>query len=284
MAVKMILLLLAIVALIKGADYILTEKTEENLHDRKSQETTLTESGQKQMKDDSEPPVISGVKELTVSAGSSISYKKDVTAADSSGEEVSLLVDSSGVDLNTVGDYPITYIAEDSSGNVTQADTIVHVTEAAAESATEREVNEKADEVLAGITTEDMSQYEVAEAIFWWVHDNISYSDHSPKVDWVQGAYSGLIEQKGDCYTYAMTSKCLLTRAGIKNMDIEKIPSETSHYWNLIDIGEGWYHFDATRRKDGNYFFYTSDEELMEYSREHDDSHNYDASKYPEIQ
>ena len=52
----------------------------------------------------------------------------------------------------------------------------------------------------------------------------------------------------------------------------------------MIDIGEGWYHFDATRRKDGTEFFYWTDAELMEYSNANDGSHNYDPEQYPQIQ
>ena len=66
-------------------------------------------------------------------------------------------------------------------------------------------------------------------------------------------------------------------------MDIEKIPAKSMHYWNLIDIGEGWHHFDACRRKDGSTFFYKTDAELMEYSDAHNKTHNYNRELYPEI-
>lgn len=233
---------------------------------------------------DEEAPVISGVQDLTVEVGKSISYKKDITVTDNCDEEVELVVDSSGVDLNTVGTYTVYYSAVDRSGNTATASAQVIVIEAGSSTATVDQVNAIADEVLAEILTDDMSQYDQAYAIFRYVHDNIAYIDSSPKDNWVEGAYLGLVEHKGDCYVYAMTAKCLLTRAGITNMDIEKIPTTTSHYWNLIDIGEGWYHFDATRRKDGTEFFYWTDAELMEYSNANDGSHNYDPDQYPEIQ
>lgn len=233
---------------------------------------------------DTEAPVIEGVEELHVPAGTSVSYKRNVTVTDNCDEKPKLTVENDGVDLNTVGDYPIVYVAEDEAGNVTRVESIIHVEKPSVENATEELVNEMADQLLAQITTEDMSQYEKAKAIFFWVHDNVGYYDGTPKTDWIQGAYRGLAEHKGDCFVYFATSKCLLTQAGIKNMDIEKIPAKTNHYWNLIDLGDGWYHFDTTRRKDKTYFFYTSDEELMKYSRSHKDSHNYDPEKYPEIQ
>ena len=55
------------------------------------------------------------------------------------------------------------------------------------------------------------------------------------------------------------------------------------HYWNLIDLGDGWHHFDTCRRKDGSTFFYKTDAELMEYSLANDNSHNYNRDLYPEI-
>ena len=72
------------------------------------------------------------------------------------------------------------------------------------------------------------------------------------------------MDRQGDCYVFACTAKVLLTRAGITNMDIEKIPAKTRHYWNLVDIGDGWYHFDTTPRKDGTIFFMWDDAKLME--------------------
>lgn len=234
--------------------------------------------------EDIEPPVITGVKELSVPAGNSISYKRGVEVTDNYDTNVSLTVDNSEVDLNTVGDYNITYIAEDAAGNVTKETTVLHVKVAGVENATEDLVNAEADKLLAKILTDDMTEYDKAKAIFFWVHENVGYVDHTPKTDWIQGAYRGLVEHRGDCFVYAMTSKCLLTRAGIKNMDIEKIPAATEHYWNLIDIGEGWYHFDNTRRADGHYFFYCTDEEVLAYSRTHNGTHNYDSDVYPDIQ
>lgn len=233
---------------------------------------------------DTEPPVIEGVKELTVRAGGSISYKKNVTVTDNYDENVQLEIDSSAVDLNTVGDYPVIYTATDFEGNETVEKTTVHVRPAGVETATEEMVNAQADKVLASILTDGMSQYEKASAIYNWVHSNIGYTNSSPKTNWVQGAYRGLFNRSGDCFVYAMTSKCLLTRAGITNMDIQKIPTSRHHYWNLIDIGEGWHHFDATRRSDGTTFFYWTDAQLMEYSNAHSGSHNYDKSQYPAIQ
>lgn len=232
--------------------------------------------------EDTTPPVIEGTKDIYVTVGGSVSYKKGVTATDDIDTDVDLDISAEGVSLNKVGKYPVVYTATDDAGNQTVVEITVHVIEE--NLPTEDKINEAADKILSQITNDSMSDYDKAYAIFRWVHDKIAYSDKTPKNGYVDGAYRGLVKKQGDCYTYAMSAKCLLTRAGIKNMDIAKIPSKTSHYWNLIDLGDGWYHFDATRRRDKTEFFYVTDATLMEYSNNHSGSHNYDATAYPTIQ
>ena len=218
-----------------------------------------------------------------MTAGGSISYKKGVTVTDDFDQDVKLDVDTSAVDTSKPGDYTVIYTAVDNAGNRASVSAVLHVQPVTVDTVTEEIIYAEADKILAAILTDSMSQYDQAKAIYDWCHSKIAYSDGTPKTDWVQGAYRGIVDRKGDCYVYAATAKCLLTRAGIKNMDIEKIPAASMHYWNLIDIGDGWYHFDTCRRKDGSTFFYKTDAELMEYSNTHNKSHNYDKSLYPEI-
>lgn len=239
-----------------------------------------------QLSEDTEPPVIMGVKDLATTVGGSISYKKDVFVTDNHDENVELIIDSSDVDLNKEGNYEVIYKACDTAGNSTSVTTMVHVRSDLLSDSIKNEdvINEAADSILASIITDDMSQYEKAKKIYNWCHEQIAYADATPKIDEIDGAYQGLVNRRGDCYTYAMTAKCLLTRAGIKNMDIERIPSGNEmHYWNLIDIGDGWYHFDTCRRADGATFFYKTDAEIKKYSDSHDNCHNYDRTKYPKI-
>lgn len=232
--------------------------------------------------DDTVSPVIEGAEDIYVTVGSSVSYKKGVTVSDDIDTDVDLDICADGVSLNEAGEYPVVYTATDDAGNQTIVEITVYVIEE--KLPTEDEVNAAADKILAQIIDDSMSEYDKAKAIYRWVHDRIAYVDNTPKNGYVDGAYRGLVKRQGDCYTYAMTAKCLLTRAGIKNIDIVKIPAKTNHYWNLIDIGEGWYHFDATRRADKSEFFYVDDASLMEYSNSHNGTHNYDPTLYPDIQ
>ncbi len=228
---------------------------------------------------DIEPPVIEGQLDKTVYVGQSVSYKNGVSVTDNVDDDISVEVDSSQVNLDVPGEYNVIYTATDSMGNMDLKEGVVTVIE---QLYSEDEVYALADEVLSGIITEDMSDYDKAHAIYVWVQGNIGYSESTDRDDWLKGAYDGLKNRRGDCYTYFAVSKALLTRAGIKNEDIEIIPTATRHhYWNVIDCGEGWRHFDATPRHDKSFKgFYLTDEELMAYSNEHYRSHNYDREIY----
>lgn len=229
---------------------------------------------------DTEPPKIVGAKDITVYVGSTVSYRKDVEVTDNCPEGVNLEVDNSRVNLNEAGSYPVVYRATDFAGNVTEQAVTVTVK---ASLYTQEQIDELADAVLAKIITEDMTSMEKVQAIFNYIRGHVGYINHSEKDDWIRAAYEGLAEGQGDCYVFACTSKQLLTRAGITNMDIAKIPAKTSHYWNLVDIGDGWYHFDTTPRKDHPTIFMWTDEQMMEYSAAHNNSHNYDHEAYPEV-
>lgn len=236
------------------------------------------------LKKDTVAPEVA-VSEIDVVLGGTISYKKAVHYSDNadSKEELELSVDKSAVDIQTLGTYNVTYTVTDKSGNSTTVSGAVHVLKEQPACYDEELVNQKADEVLSQILTEDMTEREKAKAIYRWLRQNIGYISHSEKTEWVRAAYEGLYKRQGDCYVYACTAKVLLTRAGIPNMDIVKLTVNPSHYWNLVDVGEGWYHFDATPRKDKSVFFLVTDEELKEYSQAHKNSHAYDESLYPEI-
>ncbi len=236
------------------------------------------------LKEDTEAPQVS-LSTIDIIIGEPVSYKKAVIFSDNCDkqDELTLTVDNSKVDPNTEGEYEVTYKVTDTSGNSTTKTGTVYVLAEKPIYYDEDMVNEKADEVLAEILNEGMSQLEQARAIYNWVHSKIGYISHSEKGDWVRGAYEGLVDRRGDCFVYAATARLLLTRAGIPNIDIVKSAVNPTHYWSLVDVGDGWYHFDATPRKDKTVFFMWTDEELKKYSESHKNSHIYDPSLYPEI-
>lgn len=229
--------------------------------------------------------------DIHVVVGGTVSYKKAVNAYDNvdAADDLTMEFDRDSVDLNTEGDYSYSVTVTDTSGNVATATGTVHVLPTGSTVADIDEVNAMADEILAEILTDDMTKMEQLRAIYNWIRSNTRYSGHAQEEDYTLGAYEGFTTHAGDCFTYAAQAKFLLTRAGIDNIDVVKVVPEGStdiptHFWNLVNIGEGWYHLDCTPRKDGSTFFYLTDAELEAYSSTHNGTHNFDHSLYPEIQ
>lgn len=230
---------------------------------------------------DTTPPVISGVTDQEILLGETVAYKKGVTVTDDYDEDVELEVDSSQVNPTVAGDYLVTYRATDRSGNTAEVTAYFSFTQPS--EYTDLAL-EEAQKVLDKITTEDMTQTEVAQAIYDWCRANIAYTAHSDKGDWQKAAVQGFTQRSGDCYVYFATAKAMFEAAGIPNIDVEKIYVEgrAMHYWSLIDCGSGWYHFDATPRVgEGDDFFMVTDAYLEAYSQAHYNSHEFDHSLYP---
>ncbi len=233
-------------------------------------------------------PVLTGVKNLTVEAGSNISYKRGVEMSDDSGECV-LEIDTSTVDLNTVGTYEVVYTATDAAGNVTRQTIVVTVVNPPA--VTEEEILTMADAVIASVVNDEMTELEIAKALWDWCHTKIRYSYSAGERGLLAGAYEGLHDRSGDCYAYYATYEVLLTRAGIENMCVTRIGGESNHWWNLVNVGDGWYHCDTSPRKWGHKYicFMQTDEQIAAYEAIYTEiapeKHNYytfESDLYPE--
>lgn len=231
--------------------------------------------------EDKEPPVITGAKDLAVTVGGTVSYRDGVTVADNMDEKVQLQIDAGQVNLEQPGTYPVTYWAEDSRGNRTEVTVSVLVEEEPAQqqpsqepagsgetAVTQKDLDKLAAGVLSQITTPDMTQLQKARAIFDYVSGNVRYVGTSDNVDWVTAAYVGLTQKRGDCYYYFACSKELLTLAGIPNIDLNRVGGNSDHYWQLVNVGDGWYHFDACPHPDNFPLtaFLLTEAEAREYS------------------
>ena len=234
--------------------------------------------------EDTTPPEIKGVEPLVISQGDAVSFKKNVEVVDDYDDNPTLEVDNSGVNVDKRGVYTVKYIAKDAAGNESEVSTTVKIISAKISAATEEVVYAKADEILADIITPGMTQLQQARAVFDWVVKNITYSETAGIDDVLSAAYKGMFNRIGDCTVKQKTAEVMLNRLGIKNMEIEKIRDTRGHYWLLIDVGEGWYHYDPNLQLDGTLIFYWHDADLWEYSNAHKNTHNYDPSKYPHIQ
>lgn len=271
LAVLLLILAVLIFALIKV-----------NLGERKEKPAGNRPPQQSAGVTDTQAPEVSA-KDIEIETGGSISYRNAITYSDNidSQEDLILSVDNTQVDTAKAGVYTVPFTVTDKAGNVANGSLTVTVKNPVTPQ--EQEVYDRADEVLAGILTDDMDMTQQARAIYDWIRSNVHYTNHSEKDSWVQGASEGLVNGQGDCFVFASTAKVLLTRAEIPNIDVVKATTNPSHFWNLIDVGDGWYHYDTTPRKDGSEFFMWTDAEIEAYSKEHDNCHNFDRSLYPEI-
>ena len=237
--------------------------------------------------DDCVAPTIQGVHNISLYLGSAASYRSGVIVTDDKDPSPTLEVDSSQVDLSNPGTYPLVYTARDMTGNETRKEVTVTVAKKPETYVDPETVNAKADELLKKIVTEDMAAEAKVKAIYSYVRSHYTYSGHSDKTDWVQGAYVMMESGQGDCFNYYAVTKLLLDRCGIPNIDVRKVrnyPEDSDHYWSLVSIDGGatYYHLDATPRVgDGDDFCLVTDAFLDAYSDANKGCHNRDKSLYP---
>jgi hypothetical protein len=236
------------------------------------------------------PPVIEGVTgNVESEVRVPIDYLSGVTAHDDFGRALEVHVDNSEVDENTEGTYTALIWAEDYTGLRTEVEVVVHVLSVSPEY-----INERIDEILARTINDRMNQEEKALAIHNWVRWTLSPSTtESASQSVLAGAYHAIQERSGDSLVYASISEMLLTRAGIPNMRITRIPeAEKAHFWMIINPDDkGWHHFDPfpTGISLSNRTSMFTNAQAAEFAQRIEalngtkDYFTYDAELYPEI-
>lgn len=231
------------------------------------------------VKEDKEPPVFTGIRDKTVYVGDGVAYKKGVSVSDNKDREVSFQVDSSKVKLNKPGVYTVYYSAVDTAGNKASATSTVTVLEFIV---TDEMLNEQTDRILSDILTDGMTKREQAYEIYRYVKNHVAYTGDSDKSSWKNEAYRGIKNAIGDCFTYYAVSEALLTRAGIDNMRVTRVGGKTQHFWNLINCGDGWYHFDSCPHKDKIESFMLTDAQVEAYTEKRGNNYyTFDKTLYP---
>lgn len=235
------------------------------------------------------PPMIIGLEDLVVKVGDTLSYKRGVTVTDDSGADIKLVVDNSAVDLSKLGTYTVVYSATDLTGNCTTKEVLVTVIEQ--DPIDPEVVYALADALIAEKTTDDMSQWDKVYTLWNWCRTKIKYSYSAGARTVYEAAYEGLHDRKGDCYIYYATMEVLLDRLGIENMKVARVGGVSNHWWNLVNLGDGWYHCDASPRqkKDPYKCFMQTDEQVAAYTvyyeamnPGHPNYYTFDKTLYPE--
>ena len=228
---------------------------------------------------DTEPPQIYGAVNQYVYIGDPVAYFAQVSAEDNADGEVELTVDNSAVDIYTAGTYPVTYRATDRAGNTAEKTVRLYFIRP---SVTDEKLQAAVEKVLGKIVTDDMTIGEKAYAIFRYVKRTFVNTERSNKRDWKYEAWRGLTTRRGDCFTMNAAAKALLEAIGAKTMFVTR-NSAARHYWLMVDLGTGWYHYDTyndgpSRRYDC--FMLTTEECLKLYPF----FWKYDHRIYPETE
>lgn len=284
-AVNVVLLLVAAVRVFSAGSAAASENkvlaTAPSEQDYSYVKPSCTQSG------DEEGPVITGIKDLVVYAGDSVSYRSGITVTDNADKGPELNIDSSRVDLSTPGTYQVVYTATDDAGNCTTQTAAVTVLAKEANYVDLETIYDAADEVLKDLFWDGINTKEQVAVIYTWARENLSYGGHTDRTDFYQAAYVTLTGRKGDCYGYFAVTKLFFERLGIPNIDVEKVKNsekDSNHYWSLVSVdgGSSYYHFDATPRIGQTIdFCLITDEMLDDYSASNNGSHNRNKALYP---
>lgn len=234
---------------------------------------------------DTKPPVIKGFVgknsfnqkipyQVVYSDDREYDFLQYVTASDDREGKVILTVDTKKVNFQKPGIYKITYVAKDKAGNVKRSKAKIEVRK-------KKAVDEIADKVLSVIIKKEWTPKQKAIAIYNYTRGHISYVGTSGKKSWEQEAINGIRYGKGDCYTYYAVARALLTRAGIPNIEVKRYRGAGHHWWNMVYIGEGWYHYDCGPRIGGGRFCLLTDAQLTQYSKTHGNKYIWNYRKIP---
>ena len=227
---------------------------------------------------DVEPPELFGVRDLYCYVNEAASYVAEVFAWDDCDGDVAVTADTSAVDTSRIGNYTVVYYAEDKRGNTAYKKATIHVVTSRVR---EDRAQEVADEIIQKILTDDMTLAEQIETIYDYVYQNVHYVATSNKQDWRSEAVRGLTSGRGDCFTSYAAARLLLEQTDAEIRSVQRSSPNTHHYWLLVNIGTGWYHYDACRAWTGKYrcFMWTDAQ-----TRRHSSTYwNYDPSLYPPV-
>lgn len=112
------------------------------------------------------------------------------------------------------------------------------------------QVNSKADTIIAAIITTSMSDYQKVKAIHDYLVNNVDYDyenlTNNTLPDYVYTPAGALIYESAVCQGYAEAFCVLAHKAGIYCRMATGTADGISHAWNIVKIGNYWYHVDAT--------------------------------------
>lgn len=220
-------------------------------------------------------PEITGVASVTTYIRQKPDYLLGVSAVDDVDGILNITVDDSKVNYEIPGIYQVTYKASDNSGNVITQNANVEVM-----NVTRELVDSMVDDILKDLVNESMTMKEKAWACYVYIQDNVRYINQADQSSTAKAAYDGLTLGVGDCFTYASLVEVFFERIGAETVFVKRHNGVYNHYWELCNLGTGWYHVDATPRNSVFKCFMKTDAELQAESSTY---WIYDKTLYPEV-
>ncbi len=113
----------------------------------------------------------------------------------------------------------------------------------------EAAVTEKVNAVLDSLALSDQTDYEKIKGIYDYicktvVYDNANAGDTTYTLKFT--CYAALMEQRAVCQGYATLFYRLATTLGLDARVIYGTGGGVSHAWNIVRVGDSWFHLDAT--------------------------------------
>lgn len=105
-------------------------------------------------------------------------------------------------------------------------------------------VNEQVAGVLPTLYPAAATDFDKVKAIHDYVVKVGQYSGQT--VGSEHSTYTFLTEKKGVCQAYALLMHKMLEQAGFETMYVKGSAGNDRHAWNLVNIGNEWFHVDAT--------------------------------------
>ena len=146
-------------------------------------------------------------------------------------------------------------------------------------------INEKVDEIIAKIFTDEMNLNDKILAAHDYIIDNTTYDETDNEE---LNAYNLFFDGIAKCFGYADAMAIILDRLGVKNFKV----GSNEHVWNVVYLDNEWNHIDVTwddpivltnnqitstiRHK----FYMIDTKTLLEYDSE---QHNFNQKTYLEL-
>lgn len=104
------------------------------------------------------------------------------------------------------------------------------------------EVDRLVNRALVQIIKPEMNEHEKVKVIHDWIVSKLEYDQSLSKYT----AYEGLITGEAVCQGYSLLGYKMLKEAGITVRIAEGTVNTGDHAWNMVKLGDNWYHLDLT--------------------------------------